>query len=81
MTRPTETGGALGILATILLPAALAAHQGHAPDASLTGVAHWLSSPGHLTTIVVAAALLVGAWGVRVLVRRVPRGEGAVREA
>jgi hypothetical protein len=72
---------ALAITAALtVLPAALAAHEGHAPVLSVSGVLHWLSSPHHLISVVavvaVAAALVVGA----ALLRRGGRSGPAAEE-
>lgn len=52
---------ALAIL-TMATPSALAAHEGHGPEFTLTGMLHWLLEPTHLlgTVLLVAASVTAG---------------------
>lgn len=61
--------GAAATALLALLPTALAAHEGHGPAASFTGVVHWLSSPYHLVSVVAVLAVLGGV-GIGVALRR-----------
>lgn len=63
-----------------VLPAALAAHEGHAPGFSVSGVLHWLSSPHHLISVVAVVAVVVAAAVGAALLRRGVRSDPAAEE-
>jgi hypothetical protein len=51
---------ALALLAAAT-PSALAAHEGHGPEFTLSGMLHWFLEPTHLLGSVVVLAASIGA--------------------
>jgi hypothetical protein len=66
--------------AMALLPTALAAHEGHAPVLSVSGVLHWLSSPHHLVSVIAVVAVVAAGVVGAALLRRGVRSDPAAEE-